>query len=55
MVGDCMQCKARSTCKVKYNQSESKEVNSEESESEDEDGCADACCLWCLLSMQEDF
>ncbi len=55
MVGDCMQCKARSTHKVKYNQSESKEVNSEESESEDEDGHTNTCCLQCLLSMQKDF
>jgi transposase len=55
MIGDCMRCKSRNTCKVKGNQPEYKEVNSEESESEDEDGRADTCCLRRLLSMQEDF
>ena len=55
IIGDCMRCKSRNTRKVKSNQPESKEVNSEESESEDKDGRADACCLWHLLSMQEDF
>ena len=55
MVRDCMQCKAHSTHKVQYNQSESKKVNSKESESEDESAWADTCCLWHLLSMQKDF
>jgi transposase len=55
MIGDHMRCKSRNACKVKSNQPESKEVNSEESESKDEDGCANACCLRRLLSMQEDF
>jgi hypothetical protein len=55
MVGDCMQCKLRNTRKVKCNKSESKEVNSEESEDKDEGRCANTCCLQHLLSMQEDF
>jgi hypothetical protein len=55
MVGDCTQCKLHNTHKVKCNKSESKEVNSEESESKDEGRHANTCCLWCLLSMQEDF
>jgi len=55
MVGDCTRCKLRNTRKVKCNKPESKEVNSEESESEDEDRRANTCCLRRLLSMQEDF
>jgi hypothetical protein len=55
MVGDCTQCKLRNTCKVKCNKSESKEVNSEESESKDEGRHTNTCCLRRLLSMQEDF
>ena len=55
LIGDCMQCKSRNTRKVKRTQPESKEVNSEESESEDEDGRTNTCCLRHLLSMQEDF
>jgi hypothetical protein len=55
MIGDCMQCKSCNAHKVKSNQAESKKVNSKESESKDEDGCANACCLWHLLSVQEDF
>jgi len=55
MIRDCMQYISCNACKVKSNQSESKEVNSKESESKDENGHADTCCLWCLLSMQEDF
>jgi len=55
MVGDCMRCKLRNSCKVKCDKLESKEVNSEDSKSEDEGAHTNTCCLWCLLSMQEDF
>ena len=55
MVGDCMRCKLHNSRKVKCDKLESKEVNSEDSESEDEGVCTNTCCLRRLLSMQEDF
>jgi hypothetical protein len=55
MVGDCTKCKLSNSHKVKCNKAESKEVNSKESKSEDEDAHTTSCCLWLLLLMQKDF
>ncbi len=57
MVGDCAKCKLSNSHKVKHDKAESKEVNSKESESEDENVHAhtNSCCLWHLLSIQKDF
>ena len=55
MVGDCMRCKLHNSRKVKCDKLESKEVNSEDSESEDEGTRTNTCSFRHLLSMQEDF
>ena len=58
LIGDCIQCKAQRSHKININQADhadKEKTDSKESESEVEDNRPDNCCLWQLLSMQDDF